>query len=316
MSEICAFDDYFKNFCSQMQKDVENTHSHPESATCNALSSSPDSSFVPCNSSEGSNPAQPSGSHFGTPLSEGQVSSLSSFVPAATQKNTRWSVGIFNDWMAHWRVLVRALEIPTLLRQSILFCAVYKYIQGKFGVSVPNFLSRRNPQFKDLNGATDRYYRDLQAKGIGVKKKRAQPLSGEDIETLWLSKVIGVDSPQALLNAVFLLNGKNFALRNFKHYSLKVSQLTRAHDPDGYIYNENGSKNRSGGLQDFQIPNKSVPIYACPEFEERCYVYILDFYLSKLPVEVLFNDTFYMRPLPAIPPALLQLICHGSQSNT
>ena len=43
------------------------------------------------------------------------------------------------------------------------------------------------------------------------------------------------------------------------------------HDPDGYLYNENGSKNRSGGLQDFRISNKSVPIYACPEFEERCH---------------------------------------------
>ena len=83
--------------------------SHPGSATCNALGSSPDSSFVPCSNSEGSNPAQPSGSRFGTPLSEVQVSSLSSpFVPAATQKNTRWSVGIFNDWMAHRNSLVLA----------------------------------------------------------------------------------------------------------------------------------------------------------------------------------------------------------------
>ena len=32
-------------------------------------------------------------------------------------------------------------------------------------------------------------------------------------------------------------------------------------------------------------------------------VYILDFYLSKLPVGALLNDTFYMCPLPAIPPA-------------
>ena len=89
-SEICGFDDYFESFCSQMQKDLENTHSHPGSATCNALGSSPDFSFVPCSASEGSNPAQPSGSRFGTPLSEVQVSSLSSpFVPAATQKNTR-----------------------------------------------------------------------------------------------------------------------------------------------------------------------------------------------------------------------------------
>ena len=103
-SEILGFDDYFEKFCSQMQKDLENTH--PGSATCN-IGSSSDSSLLLC--SEGSNPAQPSGSRFGLPLSEVQVSSLSSpFVPTATQKNTRWSIGIFNDWMAHRNSLVLA----------------------------------------------------------------------------------------------------------------------------------------------------------------------------------------------------------------
>lgn len=42
-----------------------------------------------------------------------------------------------------------------------ILCGLYRYMQSKFGVGVPNFLSRKNPQFKDLNGATDRHYRDL-----------------------------------------------------------------------------------------------------------------------------------------------------------
>jgi hypothetical protein len=87
-------------------------------------------------------------------------------------------------------------------------------MQSKSGVGAPNFLSRKTSQFKDLNDATDRHYRDLRAKGIGAEKKRAQPLS-EDIDTLWSSKVIGVDSPQAFLNAVFFLNGKNFCSAQF-----------------------------------------------------------------------------------------------------
>ena len=32
-------------------------------------------------------------------------------------------------------------------------------------------------------------------------------------------------------------------------------------------------------------------------------MYLLDLYLSKLPVQAFIDDTFYMRPLPAIPPA-------------
>ena len=101
----------------------------------------------------------------------------------------------------------------------------------------------------------------------------------------------------------FFLNGVNFALRDSKHYSLKISQIRRMKDEDGYVHCENGSKNRSGGLQDFRVPNKQVPIYSCPEARDRCHVYILDLYLSKLPVQAFIDDSFYMRPLSVIPQA-------------
>ena len=67
------------------------------------------------------------------------------------------------------------------------------------------------------------------------------------------------------------------------------------------MYNENGSKNRSSGLQDFKVPNKRVTSHATGG--ERCHVYLLDLYLSKLPVEAFQEDHLYMRPLLAVPPA-------------
>ena len=70
--------------------------------------------------------------------------------------------------------------------------------------------------------------------------------------------VLGSHSPKSLLNAVFILNGKKFALRDTDQYHLRISHLKRIEDPVGYVYMENGSKNRSGGLQDFKVPNKSV----------------------------------------------------------
>ena len=112
---------------------------------------------------------------------------------------------------------------------------------------------------------------------------------------------MGPDDPKALLNAVFYLNGRNFALRDCEQFNLKISQLTRVNDPDGYMYMENGSKNRSGGFQDFKVPNKRVTSHATGG--ERCHVYLLDLYLSKLPVEAFQEDHLYMRPLLAIPPA-------------
>ena len=116
---------------------------------------------------------------------------------------------------------------------------------------------------------------------------------------LWSSGVLGSHSPKSLLNAVFFLNGKNFALRDTEQYHLRISQLKRVEDPVGYIYVENGSKNRSGGLQDFKVPNKSVTSYASGG--DRCHVYLLDLYLSKLPVDAFLEDILYMRPLATIP---------------
>ena len=118
-----------------------------------------------------------SGCHFGNPLSELQVSTP--FVPTATQKNTRWSVGTFNDWMAHRNSLVSAesdrvpvgfLDRPDCMcNASVLnkwltrfvlegtckssgdpyppetiysiLCGLYRYMQGKFGMGIPSFLS-------------------------------------------------------------------------------------------------------------------------------------------------------------------------------
>ena len=76
--------------------------------------------------------------------------------------------------------------------------------------------------------------------------------------------------------SVSMTNGK-------EHRNLKISQLVRHHGPDHYIYTENGSKNRSGGLKQMKVENKVVPIYACPQASVRCHVKLLDLYLSKLP---------------------------------
>ena len=66
---------------------------------------------------------------------------------------------------------------------------------------------------------------------------------------------------------------------------------------NAYIYTENGSKNRSGGLAQMRVENKVVPSYVVPEVGERCHVAILDLYLSKVPSDALEKDNFYLRPL-------------------
>ncbi len=64
-----------------------------------------------------------------------------------------------------------------------------------------------------------------------------------------------------------------------------------------YIYRENASKNKQGGVRQMKMEHKAVTIVANPTVQERCPVFILDLYLSKLPPETKEKDIFYCRPV-------------------
>ena len=102
---------------------------------------------------------------------------------------------------------------------------------------------------------------------------------------------MGVSTHRYLQNAAFFVVGKMFSLRGgVEHRNLKLSQLTRNHDPDHYIYQENVSNTNSGSFKKLHIKGKVVPIYASPHLGERCPVYVLDTYLSKLPQKAIECD--------------------------
>ena len=64
-----------------------------------------------------------------------------------------------------------------------------------------------------------------------------------------------------------------------------------------YIYTEHESKNRSGGLGQLHLENKVVRHFEVPEAGDKDYVKIVDLYVSKLPIEAIERDNFYVRPL-------------------
>lgn len=75
-------------------------------------------------------------------------------------------------------------------------------------------------------------------------------------------------TPLALLQSMFYYNGKMSCLRGGdEHRELKFSQLKRV--SNGYIYTENDSRNRTGGVAQMRLENKSVPSYAAKEAGER-----------------------------------------------
>ena len=75
---------------------------------------------------------------------------------------------------------------------------------------------------------------------------------------------------------------------------LQLSQLKRFTDTLRYVYTENSSKNRSGGLVQMRVKNKVVPIVAVPEAGSRCHVYVVDLYMQKIPLEAFTRDNFYL----------------------
>ncbi len=163
----------------------------------------------------------------------------------------------------------------------------------------PNFLDPKDVRFKKLQGTMDTHFRRLRQAGVGAEVKHAGVTSDQEESSFWDIGILGTSTPLSLLRSVFYYNGKMFCLRGGEeHRQLKFSQLKRV--SKGYIYTENGSKNRSGGVAQMKVENKVVPSYAVDEIGERCHVHLLDLYRKRVPSEALAKDTFYLRPLEKV----------------
>ena len=103
----------------------------------------------------------------------------------------------------------------------------------------------------------------------------------------------------------------NFVLRGGReHRNLTLAQLNFDYEPDPDCpdqmlefveYVEHGSKNRPGGRKQLNLENKKVHQYARPEFANRCHVFLLKLYISKLPDGLHENSVFYCKPLTKVP---------------
>ena len=157
-----------------------------------------------------------------------------------------------------------------------------------------NILDKMSKNFAAFRNILDSEYHYLHTKCIGATVKHCEVLTPADEAQLWTSQAIGIHSPLALLRAVFILNGKNFCLRGGnEQFKLKLTQIQKGFNPElqkaYYIYTDN---NRRGF--DLHPKNKSVKQYAQPEMGCACHVYLLDLYLSMIPIGA---EQFYPKPL-------------------
>ena len=255
---------------------------------------------------------------------------LSSYNPPANTKvNTSWAMHNFEQWFewrssgSHEEICPQEVLSPScsakVLRKWLpsyitetrnkegqpyppktlysLLTGILRHMSAQ-NPHYPNFLQKKSAPFVEFHRCLDNYFRKLRTEGIGAESKHTPMITIEEENILWEKGVLNTSSPHGLLNAVFYYNGKNFILRGGQeHRDLKLSMLIRKTQPDRYIYVENASKNRGGGLGQLRVEHKKVPIHSNSDAGERCHVYLLDLYISRLPPAVKEKDFFYCKPL-------------------
>ena len=150
-----------------------------------------------------------------------------------------------------------------------------------------NFFTQ--PEFIEFKRTLDGEMRRLKATGAGITKKRAQPISSEEEEKLWIDGSLGSTSPQTLLDTIIFMCGMYFALRSGQeHRTLQHDQIELKSSEDGklcLVYTENTSKNNPGGIKNQKLKPKVVTHYQNQENPSCCFVEMYRTYISHCPPE-------------------------------
>ena len=246
-------------------------------------------------------------------------------VPKNTEKSSKWAMGNLKDWFEDYNsrnpnsTWPSEVLTPTCSKEVLnkWLCVFINKTRSKTGdpyppkmiqsllagilrsmrllnSSYPNFFNKEDPAFTTFQVTLDNLFKCLRSEGVGAQSANTETISSEEENQLWASGVINVDSPKGLLRSVFYFNGKCFCLRGGQeHRDLGISQLQRLYKPDRYVYSENASKNRPGGITQTRLCHKSVTIVANPLAGTHCHVFLLDRYINKLPKGAIEKDLFF-----------------------
>ena len=120
--------------------------------------------------------------------------------------------------------------------------------------------------FSFFKRVLDSEMKELQAAGIGVSVKQADPIRTSHEEQLWDNGLLGDQTPAILLDTMVFLSGLNFALQSgHKYCHLNPDMLLLFEPTDGHAYlqyTEHGSKNNPGGLPQHGLETKTARAYA------------------------------------------------------
>ena len=93
----------------------------------------------------------------------------------------------------------------------------------------------KDKDFAEFKASLDSEMKRLQSKGLGSKRKQAEPFIVEEENTLWEHGVLGDSTPESLLNTIIHMNGLYFALRsggehrNLRHNPCQIEVVEKNH---------------------------------------------------------------------------------------
>ncbi len=109
----------------------------------------------------------------------------------------------------------------------------------------------------------------LRALGLGVKVRRAEPISVQEENMLWKKGLLGSHSPQVLLDTMVTYSRLYFSLRSGKeHRDLAWDQIELVEPADDVpflLYNENTSINNAGGLAQRKVDHAQAGETSCKD---------------------------------------------------
>ena len=190
-----------------------------------------------------------------------------------------------NKWLSTFAVETRNHQGKPYPPKTIysLLCGILREMRNT-NPHYPNFLNKEDSEFSTFHTTLDNLFKSLRNDGFGSSSLGTEGISSEEEDMLCKSGVINLKTPKGLPRAAFYICGKCFCLRGgSEHRNLTLSHFQRLDKPDRYVYQERVSKNKPGGFKQLQMEHKVVSIVANQSAGDRCPVFVLDLYISKLP---------------------------------
>lgn len=274
---------------------------------------------------------------FAKPTSEDHLLKLSRKQFASeTDKKIRWVVNMYGEWCKYRNsvpgfdiIKLDLMNVATITKANLVYAATrflaeVKKMDGsdfppktlyeilvtlQFHLETLGFSWKLldDEAFKDLRFTLDNLMKVRCRSGLGNNVKQAQVITFQEEDLMWSKGILGVDTPQKLLDTLVYMLGLSCALRAGKeHRALRSldhnSQFCIKYDDEGYkflFYREDlCNKTNRGGIKHKKYTGKTVSVYPASNLE-RCPVTILELYMSKLP-SLRKNNCLYLRPLTSV----------------